>query len=58
METFIVENFMNKRISLNCGEGNIYTGIVKSCIKHFISLETEHGVVHISINKIISIKER
>ena len=67
MEAFIMENLLEKRVTINCGSNNLFTGIIKNCLNKVIFLEVNsnesenteskhHNLIYINVDKIISIK--
>ncbi len=57
VETFIVENFMGKKLTINCGNDDVFTGVVEDCLNNVLTLRGEHTLVYINVERIVSFQE-
>ena len=56
MEAFIVEQVIEKQVSINCGQGDVFFGVAEGCSNGVLRLRQQEGMIYINIEKIITIK--
>lgn len=55
MQSFIVEQYLNKYVDIYCGEPDVFKGVVQTCVDNVLTLNNEGILTYIAIDKIISL---
>ena len=55
MQSFIVEQYLNKAVDVYCGGPDIFSGTVESCDDNVLTLNNEGKLTHVAIDKIIAL---
>ena len=55
MQSFIVEQYLNKAVDVYCGGPDIFSGTVESCDDNVLTLNNKGKLTHVAIDKIIAL---
>jgi hypothetical protein len=55
IQSFIVENYLNKAVDVYCGGPDIFKGTVENCVNGILTLNNEGKLTHVVIDKIMVI---
>lgn len=56
MEAFILEHIIDKQVSVNCGQGDVFFGVAEGCSNGVLRLRQQEGIIYINIEKIVTLK--
>ncbi|HWR25511.1 MAG TPA: MM0924 family protein [Methanosarcina sp.] len=55
MQSFIVEQYLNKYVDIYCGGTDVFKGAVQACVDNILTLNNEGKLTYIAIDKIIAL---